>query len=322
MSTTRREFLRTGAAASVGAASLGMLAVEEAHATGRPIPRRVLGRTGEKVSIIGFGAAPLGHSFQPQEVFDHVVGRAIDAGINYIDTATTYDVSQERLGPVIKPHRDRLFLVTKSRGRDRAGVLKTVEESLRLLKTDHVDVVHIHNTADYDVDRLMDDNGPMQGLIEARKRGWLRFIGSTSHMRVERMAKVIDTGVVDVMMVVLNFVDQHTYGYETRVLPIARKHRTGIVAMKVLGGAPNFAYRDPAPCTLPPARIPSAIRYPLSLEGVACAVIGFNWGEQVDQAVSVARGFRPLSHAEMEELTIAGREMASAWKEHLGPVAG
>ena len=320
MPQSRREFVRRGAVTTVGAAAL--LGADRAPAADRPIPRRTLGRTGAKVSIIGFGAAPLGHSFQPQEVFDRVVGRAIDAGVNYIDTATTYDVSQERLGPIIKHHRDKLFLVTKSRGRDKDGVLKTVEESLRLLQTDHVDVVHIHNVADYDVDRLTDENGPMQGLLEARKRGWLRFIGATAHMRVERMAKVLDTGLVDVMMVTLNFVDQHTYGYETKVLPVARKHRTGIVAMKVLGGAPNFNYRQPRESPLPPELIPNAIRYPLSLDGVACAVIGFSWAEQVDQAAGVARSFKRLAPAEMAALSDRGREIAATWKEHLGPVAG
>lgn len=286
----------------------------------KPMPKRVLGRTGVRVSIVGFGSAPMGHSFQSQETFDRVVGEAIDLGVTYIDTATIYDVAQERLGSIVKRHRDKLFVATKTRGMSRNAVLATVEESLRLLQTDHLDLVHLHNIGDFDVDRFAAEDSPLAGLKEARRRGWIRFIGASGHQRVEKMAAAVRTGEIDVIMPAVNFVDQFIYNYEGKVLPEAAKHRTGVVAMKVLGGAPGFAYRNPVPCYVPKERIRDAIRYALGLPGVATAVIGFNFVEQVREAVAVAKSYRPLTKAQRTELDAAGRKLAEEWKLHLGPV--
>ncbi len=315
---TRRQFV-TGAVAAV-AAGLAAGDTEVQGVLSKAMPRRVLGRTGQRVSIIGFGSAPLGHSFQPQEVFDRVVGEALDLGINYLDTATIYDVAQERLGPIVRRNRSRLFIATKTRGMSRNAVLKTVEESLRLLQTDRVDLVHLHNIGDFDVERLQDQDSPLAGLEEARKRGWLRFIGASGHQRVEKMAAALRTGAIDVVMPAMNFVDQHTYGYETKVLPEARKQKAGIVAMKVLGGVPGFNYRKPVPCITPQELVNDAIRYALDVPGVAAAVIGFTSVEQVRQAVLVAKSFKPLSAEERTKLESLGKELASSWGLHMGPV--
>jgi len=314
---TRREFVASGAAVGLGV--LGLLD-QDRQALGRDMPMRTLGRTRARVSIIGFGSAPLGHSFQSQETFDRVVGEALDLGINYIDTATIYDVAQERLGSIVRARRDRLFVATKTRGMSRDKAVATLEESLRLLKTDHVDLIHLHNIGDFDIEKLLDADGPLRGLLDARKRGLTRFIGVSGHQRVEKMAAAVKTGEIDVVMPAMNFVDQHIYAYETRVLPEARKHKAGIVAMKVLGGAPNFAYRTPTPCKMPKERVTDAIRYALSLEGVATAVIGFNFVEQVREAVAVAKSFRKLSAAEAAALSSEGKKLADAWGLHLGPV--
>ncbi|NLH99864.1 MAG: aldo/keto reductase [Chthonomonadales bacterium] len=314
---TRREFVAASAAAGLGL--LGVADVDD-KALSKPMPMRTLGRTKARVSVIGFGSAPLGHSFQSQETFDRVVGEAIDLGVNYIDTATIYDVAQERLGSIVKPRRDKLFVVTKTRGMSKDRVLATIEESLRLLKTDYLDLVHLHNIGDFDVEKFGDPDSPLSGLKEARKQGKLRFIGVSGHQRVQKMADAVATGEIDVVMPALNFVDQHIYAYETRVLPVARKQRAGIVAMKVLGGAPNFAYRNPVPAFVPKEHINDAIRYALSLEGVTTAVIGFNFVEQVRQAVAVAKTFKRLTSEETTRLSNEGRRLASAWGLHLGPV--
>lgn len=316
---TRRELIASGAALAAGTLAAEALA-DDKDTLQRPMPMRTLGRTGARVSVIGFGSAPLGHSFQTQVVFDQVVGEALDLGINYLDTATIYDVAQERLGSIVRKHRDRLFLVTKTRGMTREKVLATIEESLRLLQTDHVDVVHLHNVGDFDIERLMDNDGALRGLLDAKQKGWLRFIGASGHQRVEKMAAAVRTGQIDVVMPAMNFVDQHIYGYETKVLPEARKRRVGIVAMKVLGGAPGFAYRHPIPCLMPKDRVTDAIRYALGLPGVATAVIGFNYVEQLRQAVAIAKSYKPLSPAERTALSEAGKQLAQEWKLHLGPV--
>ena len=314
---TRREFVTAGAMAGLGA--LGVAEFDD-QALQRPMPMRVLGRTKARVSVIGFGSAPLGHSFQSQETFDRVVGEAIDLGINYIDTATIYDVAQERLGAIVKPRRDKLFVATKTRGMTKDRALATIEESLRLLKTDYLDLVHLHNIGDFDIEKFGDPDSPLSGLKEARKQGKVRFIGASGHQRVQKMADAVRTGEIDVIMPAMNFVDQHIYGYETKVLPEARKHKAGIVAMKVLGGAPNFSYRTPVPAFMPKEHIPDAIRYALSVDGVATAVIGFNFVEQVHQAVAIAKSFKRLTAADRARLSAEGQKMASAWGLHLGPV--
>jgi aryl-alcohol dehydrogenase-like predicted oxidoreductase len=320
MNWTRREFLRNSAA-TVAGWTIGLSAEEMAAALDLPMPMRTLGRTGVKVSALGFGSAPLGQSFQPQEVFDRVVGEALDLGVNYLDTATIYDVAQERLGPIVKRHRDRIFLVTKTRGMSRGAALKTIEESLRLLQTDRLDLVHMHNVPDFDTDRLLDDNSALRGIQEAQKRGWVRFIGATAHYRISRVLPALETGLIDVTMLAMNYVDQHTYGFETKALPAARKHKMGIVAMKVLGGAPGFRYSTPTPCYIPKERIRNAIRYALGIPGLTTAVIGFNFVEQVREAAAVVKSCKPLSQEELAALTAEGKQLAAEWGAHLGPVA-
>ncbi|MCC6728174.1 MAG: aldo/keto reductase [Chthonomonadales bacterium] len=314
MELSRREMIAGAVAAAAG------LTRGRAEAVAGRMPMRTLGRTGARVSLIGFGSAPLGHSFQSQEVFDRMLGEALDLGINYVDTATIYDVSQERLGPIVKRNRKRIFLTTKTRGTTKAGALKTIEESLRLLQTDHVDLVHMHNVGDLDVNRLTDDDSALRGIQEAQRRGWARFVGATSHMNVPRLLPVLATGAIDVIMVPINFVYRQTYDFEGKVLPIARKHRIGIIAMKVLGGVPNWQYRTPTPCLMPADRVELAIRYALSVPDVATAVIGLNFPEQLRQAAAAARAFKPLNERERVEVVEEGARLAKAWGTHLGPV--
>lgn len=309
---TRRGFLGASAAA-------GALCAEAVVAEPPSIPRRVLGRTRERVSILGFGSAALGHSFQPQEVFDRVVGAALDAGVNYIDTATIYDVAQERLGPIVKRHRDRLFLATKTRGMSNEAALRTIEDSLRLLQTDHVDLVHLHNLGDFDVDRLLDEQSPLQGLLEARRRGWLRFIGASGHLKPRKFIPAIETGLLDVIMVTINLVDRNTYVFESEVLPAARKRQVGIVAMKVLGGAPRMNYRRPVDGMMPKELVADAVRYSLAVDGVASAVMGFTTLEQLNEVLAVVRGLRRPTTSDMERLRAEGERLAPSWGAHLGP---
>ncbi|HSV72508.1 MAG TPA: aldo/keto reductase [Chthonomonadales bacterium] len=313
MDMTRRRFIEASAVAG------GALYADVAAAAPRQLPRRVLGRTRARVSVLGFGSAALGHSFQPQEVFDHVVGAALDAGVNFIDTATNYDVAQERLGPIVRRHRDRLFLATKTRGMSKQGVLQTLEESLRLLQTDRLDLVYLHNLGDFEVDRLMDDNGAMQGLLEARRRGWLRFIGASGHQRARKFIPVIETDLIDVIMVTLNFVDRNTYVFESEVLPAARRRRVGIVAMKVLGGVPNWNYRQPVDGMVPRELRADAVRYSLAIEGVASAVVGFYTTEQMSEVLNVMRALRRPTDSETERLRTEGERLAALWGPHLGP---
>ncbi|HZO89251.1 MAG TPA: aldo/keto reductase [Chthonomonadaceae bacterium] len=324
MQISRRNFLKgtAVAAGSLTTLSLAETASSAADQEGT-LPRRVLGRTKEKVSILGIGMAPLGSNNTTTAQAEAVVHAALDQGITYIDVSPDYGNAEDKLKGVLKTRREGLFLVTKVNPdrQDRQGVQRQVEESLKRMGVAQVDAVHIHNLGDFDMDRLFTPDGAIAGLKEARERGLLRFIGTSGHMRPQRFATAIATGDIDLTMNALNFADRHNYDFEGLVLPVAQQHGTAVVAMKVLGGAKNWQYDGKTPGTL--AEYHSrAIRYSLGLPGVACAVIGLSNAEEVKQAAEAARHYTPLSAAERSDLLAIGRRLAQARGLYYGPVNG
>ena len=328
MSTTRRKFLGDGlmTAGTVGALTLAgadALAHEGKATADGALPRRILGRTKEPVTLLGIGLAPLGSDKTTVKFAESVVQFAIDEGIRYLDVSPDYGNAEAKLKGVLKTQRDKVFLVTKVNPdrQDRAGVQKQLEESLARMGVESVDAVHIHNLGDFDMSKLFTADGAIAGLKEARKRGLLRFIGTSGHMRPPRFVTAIEAGDIDLTMNALNFADRHNYPFEELVLPAARKHGAGIVAMKVLGGTKNWQYDGQTQATLA-AHHAHAIRYSLGIPGVACAVIGFNNSEEIRQALEVARNFKPLSGPEKTALLLTGKELAVTRGLYYGPVTG
>ena len=150
-----------------------------------------------------------------------------------------------------------------------------------------------------------------------------RFIGITGHNRPPRFKSLIETGEFDVLMVVLNFADYNIYRFEEEILPVARKHQCGILAMKVFGGhRNNFAgYRRRGPSKMPEEFLERALRYSLGIEGVAGAVVGVYSAEEVRQNVEWAKRWQPLSKVESESLRAAGKNLAAEWGPRFGPAA-
>lgn len=315
MGATRRDFISKGIAAT---GVIGALPFAEGA-----LPMRVLGRTKERVTLLGIGLAPLGSDKTSFQEAESVVQSAIDQGIRYVDVSPDYGNAEAKLKGVLKTQRNRVFLVTKVNPdrQDRLGVQKQLEESLARMGVDSVDAVHIHNLGDFDMAKLFTADGAIAGLKEARKRGLLRFIGTSGHMRPPRFVTAIEAGDIDLTMNALNFADRNNYAFEDLVLPAARKHGTGIVAMKVLGGAKDWKYDGQTKATLAEHH-EHAIRYSLGLPGVACAVIGFNNAEEIRQAIVVARRFKPLSAAERAALLQTGKQLATARGLYYGPVTG
>jgi predicted aldo/keto reductase-like oxidoreductase len=329
MSISRREFVKESAVVAGGLAAAPLWA-EAADNTKVPLPRRVLGRTGWRASILGFGTAPIGSDNTPPVEFERIVHTAIDLGINYIDTAPVYGSDSNRYGnaetklrSVLKRRREEVFLVTKVNNSrpDRAGVQAQLEESLKRMGVDHVDLVHLHNLGDFDMQKLFLPEGALAGLRELRRRGLTRYLGVSGHSRPHRFAKLIETDEIDLAMVALNFADRNTYDFEGYVLPTAAKHRTAVVAMKVLGGAIRWAY-DGRTQGCFAGYHERAIRYVLGLPGVGCAVIGFASEGEVRQAVEVARNFKPLSSSEKAALLEEGKKIAAERGLYYGPVTG
>lgn len=322
----RRDFLKSAAAAAGG---LGLAGCVSTGPATRGIPRRVLGRTGLEITTLGLGSASIGHSKPGAAAGVPVYRAALEAGINYVDTAYYYDDAQLYLGEVIPAWRDRIVLATKMRagGNDtaarRASCEKQFEESLRLLRTDHVDILHLHSVGDADPEALMAKGGPLDYALQMKERGRTRFIGITGHNRPARFLPLLETGQIDVVMVALNFVDLHTYGFENAVLPVARKHRCGLLAMKVFGGPlKGFGgYRQVGPPRMPAEWIPDAFRYTLSLEGVAANIIGVYNQQQIDQCVDWAKNFTAFPPRELDALRARGRDAAPEWGSRFGPAA-
>jgi predicted aldo/keto reductase-like oxidoreductase len=317
----RREFLKRAAAAG-SATALG-LALDDSSPAAEALPKRVLGRTKQRVPMIGFGLAPLqsrNTSFQEAE---SLIRFAVDQGVTYLDVSPDYGDAEDKLKAPLKSLREKVFLVTKvnPNAPNRQGVQKQLENSLRRMGTDHADAVHIHNLGDFEMDRLFAPDGAIAGLKEARSRGLCRFIGISGHMRPHRFGTAIETGEIDLAMMALNFADRNHYDFEGLALPVAKKRGTGVVAMKVLGGAKNWSYNARTPGTLADYHERS-IRYSLSLPGVACAVIGFSNEAEIAAAVKVAKAYRPLSEPDRKALLAEGERLARERGLYFGPVMG
>ena len=328
MPLTRRELIQDAAVmAGAGAAAIRSTEVG-AEPDDKTIPKRVLGRTGKQVSLIGFGMAPLGSDNTTPDQATEILNHALDLGINYLDVAPIYGNDQQKYGnaeskmkATLAKRRGEVLLTTKVNAQrpDRDGVLKQLEESLKRLGVDQVDAAHIHNLADFDEDKVFYQGGALDGLLEAKKRGLIKYIGVSGHQRPGRFNAAFFTGQFDIMMVPLNFADWVNYDFPKFALLEATKRNVGVLAMKVLGGAKDWKYDSRTPGSLA-AYHEKAIRYTLGIPGVACAVIGLSTKDEVTKAVEVARNYQPLPARELEDLLVAGKRLAVERGAYYGPV--
>lgn len=317
---SRRGFLQRAVLAGGGLALAGRSGYAAAASEG-PLPRRVLGRTGEEVSILGLGTAPVGEGPPDVDEAVEVFAAAMDRGVNYIDTARIYGNAEEALGRLIPGRRDDLFLVTKCWSETAEDAQESLEESLRQLNTDYVDLCHIHHIGGKDLDRVKGEGGVLEYLVKQKEEGKIRFIGLSGHARSYRFLDMLETDQIDVVMTVLNYADRNIYKFEEEVLPACRERNVGVAAMKVYagiqGGFQNHR-RGHVGCATDPEYLPSALAYALDLPGVACAVVGPYTVEQSIQNVELARAYEPLTEEDRNELLAYGMELA----EDLGPRYG
>lgn len=320
---SRRGFLARTAAAGAGLAmaSESLLSAEGANGD---LPTRVLGRTKEKVTILGLGTAPIGEGPVETKEATRIFGEVMDRGVNYIDTARIYGNAEEALAPLLPSRRDKLFLVTKiwADTADRAETIFT--ESLRQLKVDHVDLVHIHNIGSKDVAKVLGKGGIMEYLLKQKRKGALRFIGMSGHNRPPRMLEVIETGLIDVVMPVINYADCNTYDNETKILPECRKRNIGVVAMKVYAGIKGgfkFHKKGYVGCATKKDLLPRAMAYALDLPGVSSAVVGPYTLTQAIENVEFAKRYKPLTAEQRQALLAEGKKLAAEMGPRYGPVA-
>ncbi len=281
------------------------------------LPRRILGRTNVPLSMFTLGTAPCG-CLPPPEIA-RLINTALDEGVTAIDTSQNYNNAQEGVGLALGQRRKDVFLSTKVFANNIADAEKSLAKSIKLLKTDYFDVLYYHGLGNLDISRAWEADGVFTWLLKQKKAGKCRFVGVSGHNLAARFPKFLSSGEVDVVLAIVNFVDRHTYHFEEEVLPLARKHNVGIVAMKVFGGAAGMNYRNPQRAQLDSQHIPLALRYALSTPGVVSADLGVFTVEQLRHNAQMIKDFQPLSPEETARAVELGRGLAANWGEHFGP---
>lgn len=291
----------------------------------RPWPTRVLGRTGVSLTTMTLGTAPCGLSSKiPPPEIAKIVDEALELGITSIDTAPAYKQSEEGIGMALGQRRKEIFLATKVLADTVEDAQKSLSKSFELLKTDWFDLVYYHNVGEHDIEAAMKPDGVFSWLLKQKQAGKFRFLGISAHNRPAKCVPLLETGEVDVLLTLVNFVDRFTYGFDHKVLPVARKHNVGIVAMKVFGGARKSegSYENPkCPPELDVEHLETAVRYSLAVPGVATLNLGAHNREQVRKNVQLVKRFEPLPENEQERLRTLGKQLAQQWGPHFGPVA-
>jgi len=310
----RRQFLKTTTAAGlVGSAEmLGPFSKSQPQASNpAPIPKRLLGKTGEQLSILGFaGIVVMDNS---PSFASNIVAEAVDRGINYFDVAPTYGNAQERLGPALRPHRDKVFLACKEEDWTKEGCAKLLDESLRLLQTDHVDLYQFHALSKMsDLEQIFGPNGAMETFEAAKKAGKLRFIGFSAHS-VEVALSAMDRYPFDTILFPINFVLFSQAKFGPQVLERARQKRMGIMALKGMAKStwPDAEKENhPHPkCWYEPAAFPEeaalGLRWTLSQPITAAIPPGderyFRLG------MEIAQNFQPITESETQNLMASAR---------------
>ena len=312
----RRDFIKAMAAVSATGLQAGAQAADPAVPPAGPdpsMPRRPLGQTGVEVSAIALGGV-IGMQLPPSQTHDPVAlaELALDLGVTYFDTAPSYNrgQSETNYGRVLEHRRREVFLATKSEERTYDGTMKGIEQSLKRLRTDHVDLLQIHAVGPGDNPAAWDrPEGVVTALRKLREQKVIRFFGVTGHDSAEALRRAIDMYEFDTLLTTLNPVSRRQ-PFREDLLVAANRKRMGVIAMKVMGGGNGcLVAGNPVRKVLRPYHdetahqidAPSLIRYTLGLP-IAAAVIGVASPAQLTANVQVVRQAKFMDLAERREL--------------------
>ena len=303
----RREFLQqSGALAAAAALAAGGTAAPEEKGTA-PVPKRPLGKTGVQVSALGIGGHTLGLA-PTLEIAIRIVHETLDAGVTFFDNAWEYHEgkSEEWMGKALRGKRDKVFLMTKvcTHGRDKKVAMQQLEQSLKRLQTDHLDLWQIHEVVyDNDPERHFARGGVVKALDAAKKAGKVRFVGFTGHKDPHIHLKMLAHDYpFDTVQMPLNCFDASFRSFEKQVLPVLQKKGIAALGMKSMGGTGLPVLRGAVTAE-------EALRYAMSLP-VAVTISGIDTLEVLHQNLAVARGFKPLTEKEREALVKRCRKEA------------
>ncbi|MGB6192222.1 MAG: aldo/keto reductase [Terracidiphilus sp.] len=326
----RRDFLKAGGAvtaallspsAFAATANKSLPALPVNPRTPAAMPTRNLGRTGYKVGIFSLGGQAALEKANNFDVAVPIVERALDLGVNYVDTSSIYGGperwSEQYVGKVMVHRRNEAFLATKTKERTREGSMRMIEKSLELLQTDHVDLWQLHDVGTmYDVNEIFAKGGAMEALLEMQQQKVVRYLGITGHYRPDSLMECIHRHDFDTILMAMNAADPHHYSFNDGLLPLAVEKQMGIIGMKIPGRGRLLSTWTPpsieqqkhswegmtiqtsSPGTL---KMREAMYYTLS-RPVSTVIIGCDSIPQLEENVQLAREFTPLNEAQQTEL--------------------
>ncbi len=309
----RRNFLKMSMLSAWGLSQvkdLKSIQVAEGKKISRkPLRRRILGRTGEELSLVGLGGVV--YMNEEQERVNRIVQEAINNGVNYFDVAPTYGNAEELLGPALKPFRDQVFLACKTQKRDRDGAEEELNQSLQKLLTDHLDLYQLHALKEIrEVDQALGWRGAMDAILKARDEGKIRYIGFSAHS-AEAALRAMDKFDFDTILFPVNYVCFYKADFGPEVIQKAKEKKMGILAIKGLARQPwpEGAQRNQWPKAwyqpiTDPREAYLAFRFTLSQPITAAVPPGDI--RLFQQAVEIAHSFTPINDKEERQL----KEMA------------
>lgn len=320
----RRDLLKLGVAATAGflagdlrpAGAATLPALPENARTPKAMPTRNLGRTGYRVGIFSLGGQAAIEKPDNEAVAVPLIERALDLGVNYIDTSARYGGAEARwseryIGAVMKRRRREVFLATKTHDRTSDGSMKLLERSFELLNTDHVDLWQIHNLSRMEeIEKIFAPGGAVEALVKARDQKMVRHIGISGHADPDVLLEAVRRFPFDAILMAVNAADPHHMSFTRELLPLAVEKQMAIIGMKIPARGRLLAgWTPPAEGagwgggsrsgTLTMAE---AMRYTLSLP-VSTVIVGCDSIAQLEENVAIAQAFTPLSETQMAGLT-------------------
>jgi aryl-alcohol dehydrogenase-like predicted oxidoreductase len=267
-----------------------------------PVPSRTLGRTGEQVSAIGLGGYHIGKPDLGEEESVRIIRSAIENGITFLDNSWDYNdgLSEVRMGRALRGgYRERVFLMTKIDGRDRRSAASQIDESLRRLGTDRIDLLQFHEIMHaHDPERVFAEGGALEAVLEARDEGKVRYIGFTGHKSPYHHNRMLDAAErhrfrFDTVQMPLNVMDAHFDSFEKKVLPVLVREGIGVLGMKSL--ADGIILKSGAATPM------ECLHYAMNLP-TSVVITGCDSMEVLEQALTAARTFRPMTADETGDL--------------------
>jgi predicted aldo/keto reductase-like oxidoreductase len=293
-----------------GAPKEGTAALAPAATTTAEMPKRRLGKTGEMVSMVGIGGSHIGEPSEEEAI--RIVRTAIDRGVTFLDNCWDYHKgeSETRMGKALRDgYRDKAFLMTKLDGRTKQSAAEQLDQSLKRLQTDRIDLVQVHEVIRMsDPDRVFGAGGAIEAFVEAKKAGKLRFIGFTGHKSPDIHLKMLAAAdahgfAFDAVQMPLNVMDAHYESFEKKVLPVLVQKQIGVLGMKSMGS--GIILKSKTVTAVECLRY--AMNLPTSVVIAGCDSVGV-----LEQAIATALAFKPLAPAEVAAILEKTREAAKA----------